>query len=120
MKPTMLDSDTQGLLDEFHALVVDVTADMDSYKFYLVAEKLYHYVWHRFADTIIEESKEKLKSTDVNVVASTQYMLRHILKTSLALLHPFMPFITEEIWSYMPDTKKTQTLLMTTEWPDAK
>jgi valyl-tRNA synthetase len=84
---------------------------MDNYRFYLAAEKLYHYVWHTFADKIIEESKESLKNEDTK--KSTQYTLRQILETSLKLLHPFMPFVTEEIWSHI-DGKK---LLMVTSWP---
>jgi valyl-tRNA synthetase len=66
---------------------------------------LYAYVWHRFADKIIEESK-----------GNTGYgtTLYYILQNSLKLLHPFMPFITEEIWSMMPARKN---LLMIEKWP---
>ncbi len=117
-KPETFSDAEEQHIKELNTLIEDITADMDTYRFYLAAEKLYHYVWHRFADTIIEESKETLKSTDPSAVASTQYALRHILDTSLALLHPFMPFITEEIWSHLsvPDKK----LLMITPWPQAK
>lgn len=103
----------EKLISEFKELIKDVTLDMDSYRFYLGAEKLYHYVWHTFADKIIEESKEKLKSQDKEVVQSIQYTLIHILETTLILLHPFMPFITEEIWSKLNKDK----LLMVTSWP---
>ncbi len=103
-------------IDELENLTKDVTSDMDNYKFYLAAEKLYHYVWHTFADKIIEESKENLKSEDKKVSESAQYTLRHILETSLKLLHPFMPFITEEIWSNL-DYRENSLLLMVTEWP---
>ena len=88
---------------------------MEAYRFYLAAEKLYHFVWHTFADKIIEESKSALQNPDQKIVASTKYTLRHILETSLKLLHPFMPFITEEIWSHIPQTKKQ--LLLVTSWP---
>jgi valyl-tRNA synthetase len=120
MPATITESD-QALLSELNMLIADITGDMDEYRFYLVAEKLYHYVWHRFADTIIEESKEKLKNGDAETIASTQYTLRHILDNSLKLLHPFMPFITEEIWSHIPhrDTQQTNALLMVTSWPTA-
>ena len=95
---------------------MDVTADMENYRFYMAAEKLYHYVWHNFADKIIEESKDKLKSDNSQTVASARYTLKHILLTSLALLHPFMPFITEEIWQNIGH-KGDKKLLMVTEWP---
>ena len=108
-------------INDLNALVADITSDMDSYRLYLAAEKLYHYIWHQFADIIIEESKENLKSTDSSVVDSSMFTLRHILDTSLKLLHPFMPFITEEIWSHLPETPETHNanrkLLMVTGWP---
>ena len=112
-KPEKLTENDEKNISELKELVSDVTKDMDNYRFYLAAEKLYHYVWHTFADKIIEESKENLKSEDDNTKLSSQYTLRYILETSLKLLHPFMPFITEEIWSNI-DQKQ---LLMVTEWP---
>lgn len=115
-KPEKIQEADQNNLDELNALIKDVTANMESYKLYIAAEKLYHYVWHTFADKIIEESKERLKSDDADIVSSTKYMLRHILETSLTLLHPFMPFITEEIWLNMPH-KESPELLMIKSWP---
>jgi valyl-tRNA synthetase len=93
------------LVDEFESLVEDITLDMDNFRFYLAAEKLYAYIWHRFADEIIEESKGK---EDYGTT------LHHILTNSLKLLHPFMPFVTEEIWSLLPQTKN---LLIIENWP---
>lgn len=93
------------LKKEFEELAQDVTTDMENYRYYLAGEKLYHYVWHRFADQIIEESKK-----DPSLIPTTRF----ILEGSLKLLHPFMPFITEEIWAELsPDAK----LLMIEEWP---
>ena len=114
-KPDSITSGDSTTLAEFDTLIQDVTLDMDNFRFYLAAEKIYHYVWHTFADKIIEEAKENLKSSDTTVVESAQYTLRHVLETSLKLLHPFMPFITEEIWSHIshPET----SLLMVSLWP---
>ena len=92
---------------EFDALAVEVTNDIEEFRIYMAAEKLYHYLWHRFADEIIEESKGKIE------YGATLY---YILENSLKLLHPFMPFITEEIWQSMP-TKDTD-FLMVARWPD--
>jgi len=114
-KPKKLAESDKNYISELQALTEDVTKDMEEYRFYLAGEKLYHYVWHTFADKIIEESKEKLKSRDLQIKTSAQYTLRHILETSLKLLHPFMPFITEEIWSHLELSDKN--LLMVTEWP---
>jgi valyl-tRNA synthetase len=83
----------QKIMDNFEALLKEITKEMDEYKFYLVGEKLYHYVWHEFADKIIEESKPLISEP------SRQSLLLQIHKKILIALHPFMPFITEEIWS---------------------
>jgi len=90
---------------EFDAMAKDVTKDIEEYRIYMAAEKLYHYVWDRFAAQIIEESKGKLE------YSATLY---YILENSLKLLHPFMPFVTEEIWSSMPGSKD---MLMVEPWP---
>ena len=95
----------QKLKDEFDAMAQDVTSDIEQYRIHLAAEKLYHYVWDRFAAQIIEESKGKPE------YSATLY---YILENSLKLLHPFMPFVTEEIWGSMPGKAD---LLMVERWP---
>ena len=117
-KPTNLTGPDLANIEELERLVVDLTKDMDNYRFYLAGEKLYHYVWHTFADKIIEESKSRVRSENMEVINSTEYTLRHILLTSLKLLHPFMPFITEEIWMSIKNEK--ENLLMVTSWPGTK
>jgi len=99
------------LVDEFNTLAKNVTEEMENYRFYLAAEKIYAYVWHRFADEIIEESKK-----DHSLLPTTYYLLQNSLK----LLHPFMPFITEEIWSELKTSTKPlepRNLLMIEPWP---
>jgi valyl-tRNA synthetase len=98
-------------LKELATLKKEVTKLMDSFKFYYAAEKVYHYFWHTFCDKIIEESKPLL--ADQKTKAATQHMLVEILQESLKMLHPFMPFITEEIWEYVPHAKG---LLMVEPW----
>ncbi|MBY0473145.1 valine--tRNA ligase [Patescibacteria group bacterium] len=97
------------LKEEFEAMAADVTKDMQEYRIYMAAEKLYHYVWDRFAAEILEESKGIRQPAD-EYGATLYYILENVLK----LLHPFMPFITEEIWSSMPEKN---SLLMVEEWP---
>lgn len=94
----------KDLVEEFEALAKDIAADMDEYRFHLAAEKIYHYIWHRLADQILEESKGKAE------YGATLY---YLLENSLKLLHPFMPFITEEIWQEL----KKDGLLMIELWP---
>ncbi|MDO8518363.1 MAG: valine--tRNA ligase [bacterium] len=96
----------QELKDEFDALAADVTNDIEQYRIYMAAEKLYHYVWDRFAAEIVEESKGKPE------YGATLY---YILENSLKLLHPFMPFVTEAIWQELPE--KESDLLMVAQWP---
>ena len=114
-KPENLDDEDSKNIEEFQILTKDVTKDMDTYKFYLAAEKVYHYVWHTFADKIIEVSKDKLKSNNSADIDSTKFTLRYFLEGSLKLLHPFMPFITEAIWQKLP--QKEEEMLMTSKWP---
>jgi len=102
-------------IDRLSVLVKEITQDMDQFRFYLAAEKIYHYIWHTFADKIIEESKLKLTSEDTQIKKSTQRMLLEILVTCLKILHPFMPFITEEIYSILP--LKNKMLLIIEKWP---
>lgn len=110
-----LTAEDQKIMDELAEFSKDMTKDMEEYRFYMAAEKIYHYVWHTFADKIIEESKAKLASEDPVVKASVQRLLMEILMTSLKLLHPFVPFVTEEIYSKLPGT--TAKLLMVENWP---
>lgn len=114
-KPDKLMGPDMANLDELNAFIADITKDMDGYRFYMAGEKIYHYIWHSFADRIIEESKERLRSDDAGVVRSAQYALRHILEASLKILHPYMPFITEEIWSHIK--KEDDRMLIVSQWP---
>ena len=93
-------------LGDFKKLKKEIAKNMDSFKFYIAAEKLYHYFWHVFCDKIIEESKKN------NV---SKIVLFKIFSECLILLHPFMPFITEEIWGMLP--RKSKSLLIIEKWP---
>ncbi len=92
-------------LAEFKKICVAITKDMDNFKFYMAAEKIYHYFWHTFCDKIIEENKKEEIS---------QTAMYEIFSKCIALLHPFMPFITEEIWSMM----NKNNLLIIEKWPE--
>jgi valyl-tRNA synthetase len=102
------------LLTAFDELAADVTRDLEEYRVYLAAEKIYHYVWHDFADKILEESKPVLSGEDATAKVSRQVLLHTLLTGSLKLLHPVMPFVTEEIWGSLPSSRG---LLMVADWP---
>lgn len=105
------------LIKERDEFIKEITKEMEEYKFYLVGEKIYQYTWTRFADVIIEESKIILSGNDNITKESREQFLFDTLVKILKVLHPFMPFVTEEIWSMMPiDNKK---LLMVEKWPQS-
>jgi valyl-tRNA synthetase len=97
-------------------LIAEITGEMEEYKFYLVADKLYHYAWHELADKILEESKQVFQGTDEEAKKSRERFLQYALQTILKALHPFMPFVTEEIWQLMNAGEKS--LLMVENWPN--
>ncbi len=116
-KPETLTQNDQSYLDEFEAFSKDVDTDMKNYRYYLASEKLYAYIWHTFADIIIEAKKEALAGGGADS-QSAQYMLLTIFKKSCALLHPFMPFITEEIWQSIKSGSDKDLIVHT--WPIAE
>lgn len=113
-KPTLTSTDQQ-YLNQLDAIIMEITDDLDHYRLHLASEKIYHYFWHTFADIVIEDCKTKIKTGTPEEKTSAQYTLYTILKTNLILLHPFMPFITEEIWGMIH--KGNGDLLMIEPWP---
>ena len=107
----------QEILDQLHATVAAVSTDIENFNLYLAAEKAYHYVWHELADKVLEESKEIISGDDANAKAARQRVLAECLTTSLKLLHPFMPFVTETVWQELPAAMKDHEMLMVAKWP---
>ncbi len=113
--PKITDAD-QELLAEVKELTDDISREIENYHFYLAGEKLYHYTWDRFAATILEESKEIMAGSDAEAIASRKWVLKEILYTIIKLLHPFMPFITEELWGLL-HANETPNPLIIESWP---
>ena len=86
-----------------------VTKDIEEFKLHNAAETLYHYFWHTFADKIIEQSKKRLFDGTPAERAAAQKVLITILTESLKMLHPFMPYVTEELWAKLPDSTNKET-----------
>ncbi|HCR52552.1 TPA: valine--tRNA ligase [Candidatus Kaiserbacteria bacterium] len=112
---TPLTAEDKEVFSKLDALAREVTEDMENYRIYLAAEKLYHYAWHELADKILEESKPIFAGSDEAARASRARLLLALLDRTLRLLHPFMPFITEEIYQSMPT--KDSEFLMVAKWP---
>ncbi|TSC90896.1 MAG: valyl-tRNA synthetase [Parcubacteria group bacterium Licking1014_17] len=96
-------------LARINELSMAVSKGLGEYKFGETLHELYRYAWHELADKLIEETKSK----DDEV---TKDMLTYILQTILRLLHPFMPFVTEEIYSHLPIPDKS--MLLVEHWPE--
>jgi len=94
------------VLEELDKTVKSVTEGIEKFRLGQAAEELYEFFWHKFCDKYIEAAKTRRNEA--------QPILLQVLDTSLRLLHPFMPFITEEIYQKLPGKKG---LLITTEWP---
>jgi valyl-tRNA synthetase len=116
-KKPKLEKKDEKILKDLKKLSKEITKLMESFKFYRAAEKLYHYFWHTFADKIIEEQKIRLKSPIKEKRQAAQYLLLEILKNNLGLLHPFVPFITEEIYQNLPIRNKKECLMIE-DWPN--
>jgi len=98
------------ILKALNKTVKSVNKNLENFQFGKTAHTLYHFFWHDFCDQYIEESK---KQDDLK----TKKILFHVLLNSLILLHPFSPFITEEIYQKLP-IKKKKSSLMIEEWPN--
>lgn len=112
-KPKLSAADKQNLKD-LKAIKKKITGYLDKHDYNHAAETAYHYFWHTFADKVIEESKSRIKSEDLADAAAAQETLIEILSESMKMLHPFMPFITEEIYQMLPG--KEGRMLMIEEW----
>jgi len=120
-----LDIDEVGLPDEmtmedkwivssFNTLVHDVTENLDKFELGIAAAKLYDFIWEKFCDWYIELVKPRLFDHENPTRKAAQKVLIYVLTETLKLLHPFMPFITEEIWQTMPHEGES---IMVSPWP---
>ena len=97
------------ILSRLNSVAKDVQAALVDYRFNDVASSLYHFIWHEYCDWYLEFSKPVLYEEKGSASRqATQTVLAQVLETALRLLHPIMPFITEEIWQALPDKVKSQ------------
>ena len=105
------------ILKDLKKTINSVTKDLESFRFGQAAQTLYHFFWHKFCDIYIEESKSQIASSkSQKEKEKTQKVLVYVLFNFLKLLHPFMPFITEEIYQRLP-LKNKKKCLMVEKWP---
>jgi valyl-tRNA synthetase len=103
------------ILNELVGTIESVTKDIDNFQFHEAAQTLYHFFWHTFCDVYIEASKKQIEEGSPEERENTKSILLSILRESLKLLHPFMPFVTEEIYQMLPNKEKESLIIET--WP---
>ena len=102
------------ILSKVNTLVKDVTENMEKYELGIAADKLYSFIWEEFCDWYIEMVKPRLYNDADETKTAALYTLQKVLITSLKLLHPYMPFVTEEIFCTLQDKEES---IMISEWP---
>lgn len=115
LDPQSLSAVDKWILSRMNTVIDHVTMNMDRYEFAMVGNELYSFVWDDFCSWYIELSKANLYSENRNIVASTKAVLLTVLTNICKLLHPFMPFVTEEIYQSLPHDKES---INVETWPD--
>ena len=116
IKDVKLEVEDKWIVSELNSLIKNVDQNIDKYEIGLAADKIYDFIWNEFCDWYIELVKPRLyeEGNEESEVAA-QSTLIHVLDNVIKLLHPFMPYITEEIYSIMPNKKD---MLINETWPE--
>ena len=114
--PEKLELEDKWILSKLNRAVSEITENMDRYELGVAAQKIYDFIWDDYCDWYIELTKTRLQGEDEDSKVRAQQVLCHVLTQMLKLLHPFMPFITEEIWQALPHEGD---FLMMQNWPVA-
>ena len=109
-----LEIEDKWVLSKLNTLIREVTENMDAYELGVASAKVYDFIWDTYCDWYIELTKARLYGEDEKSKLAAQKVLVYVLDQFLRLLHPFMPFITEEIWQVIPHEGK---FLMLADWP---
>ncbi len=112
--PETLSMEDKWVLSQYNRLVAEVTDNLDKFEIGMSVQKLYDFIWDVFCDWYIELCKVRLNSEDKTAAATARAVLVYVMTGVLKLLHPFMPYITEEIWQTLPHDGES---IMVSEWP---
>ena len=110
-----LEEEDKWILSKLNTLTEEATKSLDKYEIGMAADKIYDFIWDEYCDWYIEMVKSRLYGDDEKSRRTAEKVLLYVLKDTLKLLHPFMPFITEEIWQHLGDMKSA---LILEEWPE--
>ncbi|MBU0599333.1 valine--tRNA ligase [bacterium] len=111
--PSNLTLADRWIISKVNQLIEKATVSLDDYQFNEASQAIYDFLWHEFCDWYIEIAKINLKSEHQ---IETQLVLLKVFEDTLKLLHPFMPFLTEEIWQSLP-VRKEEKSIMISQWP---
>ena len=109
-----LETSDKWILSKLNTLIADVTENLDKYELGVAVQKIYDFIWDSYCDWYIELTKARLYGEDEAQKRSAQQVLLYVLDQILRLMHPFMPFITEEIWQAIPHEGEA---LIVAAWP---
>ncbi len=112
--PKELALEDKWILSKYNQLVKDVTENIDKYELGLAAQKLYDFIWDVFCDWYVEICKIRLNGDNKEYADNARSVLIYVFSNTLKLLHPFMPYITEEIWQSLPHSGES---IMISNWP---
>ena len=115
--PEKLELEDKWILSKLNSVIPQVTENMDRYELGVAAQKVYDFIWDDYCDWYIELTKTRLQGEDEDSKIRAQQVLCYVLTETLKLLHPFMPFITEEIWQALPHEGD---YLMLQQWPERR
>ena len=116
MDLTQLTGADKWILSKVNTLAQDVTANMDKFELGIAVQKLYDFIWEEFCDWYIEMVKPRLYNEEDQTKAAALWTLKTVLTNALKLLHPYMPFITEEIYRNLTGEES----IMISAWPEFK
>ena len=117
MELNRLTNADKWILSKVNTLAKDVTENMDKFELGIAVDKVYNFIWEEFCDWYIEMVKPRLWNDEDTTKAAALWTLKTVLIQALKLLHPYMPFITEEIFCNLQDTQES---IMVSEWPEYK
>ena len=112
--PEKLALEDKWILTKFNVLVKEVTYNLEKFELGVAVQKLYEFIWDILCDWYIEICKIRLSSDDIELKKTARAVLVYVMSNTLKLLHPFMPFITEEIWQTLPHSGEA---VMISQWP---
>ena len=131
--PEKLELEDKWILSKLNSVIPEITENMERYELGVAAQKVYDFIWDSYCDWYIELTKTRLQGEDEDSKVRAQQVLCYVLTQILKLLHPFMPFITEEIWQALPHVEvsgghldgdqakqpyKSGDYLMLQQWPE--